>query len=216
MNPSIRVLLVDDHLFLRIGIRSLLSTYDDIEVIGESSNGEDAIRLAASMKPDVILMDLVMPGINGVEAIQKIMACQPDCHILVLTSFLEDEKIFAAIKAGALGYILKDASAEELVTAIHTVHQGKPALAPHIALKLMQELKDIPPKPENDQHLTRREAEVLDLLAEGFSNQQIAHQLFISERTVSAHINRILKKLHVSNRTQAALMARKKRSQQQI
>lgn len=208
MATPIRILLVDDHPYIRLGIRSLLTTYIDFSVIGEAGSAEEAVKQAAALEPDVIIMDLVMPGAGGVEAIKEIAARQPQIRILVLTSFNEDDKVFAAIKAGALGYLMKDSIAENLIAAIYDVYHGRPALASDIALKLMREVKNVPQKSHDTYQLTTREIEVLNLLARGHTNSEIGEQLFITERTVSAHINRILKKLQVSNRTQAALVAR--------
>ncbi len=203
----IRVLIVDDHAIVRKGIRALLSESDGFEVVGEAGDGQEAVRAAAETQPDVILMDLLMPGMDGIEATRQITSLQPGMHILVLTSFAADNKVFPAIKAGALGYLLKDSTPEELVRAIRQVHRGEPALHPIIARKLLQEIAqpaDLQPAPEA---LTARELTVLQLIAQGLSNQEIADQLVISEPTVRAHVSRILGKLHLASRTQAALYA---------
>jgi NarL family two-component system response regulator LiaR len=204
----IRVLVVDDHRIVREGLQVLLAEIDDIEVVGEASNGIQSIDQAEQLRPDVILMDLEMPKMDGVEAIRRITAAQPDLRILVLTSFITDDKVFAAIKAGALGYLLKDSSSAELVESIHKVHRGDPALHPDIARKILAELGRAPStgEPAVDP-LTARELEVLGLVAQGLSNREIAEQLDISLETARTHVNRILSKLHVANRVQATLYA---------
>ncbi len=207
MTKIIRVLVVDDHVVVRQGIRALLATETDIEVVGEAENGQEAVAEAESLQPDVILMDLVMPEMDGIEAIGRITARQPEAQILVLTSFAADDKVFPAIKAGALGYLLKDSSPEELVGAIHQVHQGESSLHPTIARKLLQELSQPPDKPATLEPLTEREVEVLKLVAQGRSNQEIAEALVISDATARTHVSNILHKLHLASRTQAALYA---------
>jgi two-component system, NarL family, response regulator LiaR len=203
----IRVLIVDDHAIVRKGIRALLTESGGFEIVAEVAGGQEAVLSAEATKPDVILMDLLMPGMDGIEAIRQITSRQPGARILVLTSFAADNKLFPAIKAGALGYLLKDSSPEELVRAIRQVHRGEPALHPTIARKLLQEVAhpaDLQPAPEV---LTARELAVLRLVAQGLSNQEIADDLAVSEPTVRAHVSRILGKLHLSSRTQAALYA---------
>jgi NarL family two-component system response regulator LiaR len=207
MTKMIRVLVVDDHVVVRQGIRALLATETDIEVVGEAENGREAVAEAEGLQPDVILMDLVMPEMDGIEAIGRITARQPEARILVLTSFAADDKVFPAIKAGALGYLLKDSSPEDLVAAIHQVHQGESSLHPTIARKLLQELSQPPDKPPTLDPLTEREVEVLKLVAQGRSNQEIAEALVISEATARTHVSNILHKLHLASRTQAALYA---------
>lgn len=207
MTKMIRVLVVDDHVVVRQGIRALLATETDIEVVGEAENGRGAVAEAEGLQPDVILMDLVMPEMDGIEAIDRITARQPEARILVLTSFAADDKVFPAIKAGALGYLLKDSSPEDLVAAIHQVHQGESSLHPTIARKLLQELSQPPDKPPTLEPLTEREVEVLKLVAQGRSNQEIAEALVISEATARTHVSNILHKLHLASRTQAALYA---------
>jgi len=207
MTKMIRVLVVDDHVVVRQGIRALLATETDIEVVGEAENGREAVAEAEGLQPDVILMDLVMPEMDGSEAIGRITARQPEARILVLTSFAADDKVFPAIKAGALGYLLKDSSPEDLVAAIHQVHQGESSLHPTIARKLLQELSQPPDKPPTLEPLTEREMEVLKLVAQGRSNQEIAEALVISEATARTHVSNILHKLHLASRTQAALYA---------
>ncbi len=212
MNTSpIRVLLTDDHAIVRKGVRALLATELDIQVVGEAGDGAEAVAQAETLRPDVILMDLVMPRLDGIEATRQIMAKLPDTRILVLTSFAADEKVFPAIKAGALGYLLKDSSPEELVGAIHQVHRGDPSLEPSIARKVLLELTH-PPKqqPLTVDPLTERELDVLHLIAQGCSNKEIAVKLSLSELTVRSHVSNILGKLHLASRTQAALYALQK------
>jgi NarL family two-component system response regulator LiaR len=209
MTSPIRVLIADDHAILRKGIRVLLGTEPDMEVVGETGDGLETVAQARALRPDVILMDLVMPNMDGIEATRQITAELPGVHILVLTSFAADDKVFPAIKAGALGYILKDSGPAELVQAIHQVHQGQPSLEPAIALKMLQELSHPPERPPTPEPLTGREMEVLRLLAQGKSNREIADQLVITELTVRTHVSNILGKLHLASRTQAALYALK-------
>jgi len=210
MTASIRILIADDHAILRKGIRALLSTEPDLEVVGEAVDGLQTVAQAATLKPDVILMDLVMPRMDGIEATRRITAEQPGVRILVLTSFAADDKVFPAIKAGALGYILKDSGPADLVRAIHQVHQGQPSLEPSIALKVLQELSQSSQRPPTPDPLSGRELEVLRLLAQGKSNREIADQLVITELTVRTHVSNILGKLELCSRTQAALYALKK------
>jgi NarL family two-component system response regulator LiaR len=209
MTSPIRVLIADDHAILRKGIRALLGTEPDIEVVGETGDGLETVAQAKTLHPDVILMDLVMPNMDGIEATRQITAEQPDVRILVLTSFAADDKVFPAIKAGALGYILKDSGPAELVQAIHQVYQGQPSLEPSIALKMLQELSHPSQRPRTPEPLSEREMEVLRLLAQGKSNREIAEQLVITELTVRTHVSNILGKLHLASRTQAALYALK-------
>lgn len=212
MIQKIRVLIADDQAIVRKGIQALLATEPNIAVAGEAENGKDAIRQVEKLQPDVILMDLQMPEMDGIEAIGHITASKPNARILVLTSFATDDKVFPAIKAGALGYLLKDSSPEELIQAIRQVHQGESSLHPTIARKVLQELSR-PPAPEQtptSEPLTEREVDVLRLVARGMGNQQIADQLIISEATVRTHVSNILSKLHLASRTQAALYALQK------
>jgi NarL family two-component system response regulator LiaR len=207
LTQNIRVLIVDDHAIVREGQMALIDTEPGMEVVGEAKDGVEAVGLAASLQPDVILMDLEMPRKGGIEAISEIKAENPENHILVLTSFTEDEKVFAAIKAGALGYLLKDSSPQEILDAIRTVHQGETTMHPAIAKKLMRELQRSSNLTPTEEPLTAREVEILKLVAKGLSNQDIAEFLVISERTVRTHVTNILGKLHLANRTQAALYA---------
>ncbi|MEZ4830776.1 MAG: response regulator transcription factor [Caldilineaceae bacterium] len=209
MSNSIRILITDDHVVVRRGTQALLATEPEIEVVGEAKNGEEAVAKALQFQPDVILMDLEMPVMDGIEAIRRITASRPDARILVLTSFATDDKVFPAIKAGALGYLLKDSSPDELVRAIRQVHRGESSLHPTIARKLLQEMSRPMQKPPTEDPLTEREVEVLKLVAQGRSNQDIADELVISEATVRTHVSNILGKLHLASRTQAALYALK-------
>lgn len=203
----IRVLVVDDHTLLRKGIRALLATEPDMEVAGEAANSLEAESLAYALNPDVILMDLVMPDLNGIETIRRILAARPKTRILVLTSFSSDDKVFAAIKAGAMGYHLKDSDPAELARAIRQVYHGEAALHPLIARKLLQEMARPSAQPPSAEPLTERELDVLRLVAQGCSNREIADQLVLSEVTVRTHMSNILSKLHLASRTQAALWA---------
>ncbi len=207
MAENIRVLIVDDHAVVREGQRALIATEPGMELVGEGADGIEAIQLTKSLKPDVVLIDLLMPRMGGIEAIQKIKAENSKVNILVLTSFAEDEKVFSAIKAGALGYLLKDATPQELLAAIRQVCRGEPSMDSAIANKLMRELQRSSDLPLTEQPLTIREVDVLKLVAQGLTNQDIAEKLVISERTVRTHVSHILDKLHLANRTQAALYA---------
>ena len=206
-NGPIRVLIADDHAIVRKGIRALLATEKGIEVVGEAQDGREALAQAHHLRPDVVLMDLVMPVMNGVDTISHFSEQLPEVRILVLTSFSGLDKIFPAIKAGALGYLLKDSSPEELVRAIRQVHCGNASLHPAVARKLLQELSEPSGRAQTEESLTEREKEVLRLVAQGRHNQEIADQLAISEATVRTHVSHILTKLELSSRTQAALYA---------
>jgi len=204
---NIRILIVDDHAIVREGQRALIDTEPGMQILGEAKNGDEAVEMAHSLQPDVILMDLQMPKKDGIEAIKEIKAENPAAHILVLTSFSEDEKVYTAIKAGAVGYLLKDSTPEEILTAIREVHQGEMSMKPSIADKLMRELQRPSELPPTEEPLTEREEEVLKLVAQGLPNVEIAEKLVVSERTVRTHVTNILGKLHLANRTQAALYA---------
>jgi NarL family two-component system response regulator LiaR len=206
-DQPIRVLIVDDHTIVRKGIKALLAETSDIQVVGEADNGLDAIRLARQLEPDVILMDLLMPRLDGIEATRQITAQQPHVRVLVLTSFVGDDKVFPAIKAGALGYLLKDSEPAELIRSIHKVYRGEPSLHPIIARKMMKEILEPPQVKPTPEPLTAREVEVLHLLAKGLSNEEIAEKLVISEVTIRTHISHLLAKLHLANRVQATLYA---------
>jgi len=208
MNTTlIRILIADEHAILRKGIRALLSTEPDLEVVGEASDGAEALAQAQALQPDVILMDLVMPRLDGIEATRQVTTRQPGVRVLVLTSFAADDKVFPAIKAGALGYILKDSGPDDLVRAIRQVHRGEPSLEPEIARRMLFELAHPPQQPPTPDPLTERELEVLRLIAQGKSNREIAADLVLAELTVRTHVSNILGKLHLASRTQAALYA---------
>lgn len=203
----IRVMVVDDHAVVRKGIRALLEAEPDLTVVGEAGNGAEAMAEADRCDPDVVLMDLIMPRMDGVEATRRLTARRPGMKILVLTSSSADDKVFPALDAGAAGYLLKDASLEELVESIRRVHRGEVSLHPSITRKVLRELAsptDRAPAPES---LTERELDVLRLVALGQSNRQIGKALHISEATVRTHVSNILAKLHLNSRTQAALYA---------
>ncbi len=208
---TIDVLIADDHAIVRRGLRTLIAGEPDMAVAGEAADGYEVVDRARDLHPDVILLDLVMPGQSGLDAISQIKADNPDARVLVLTSFGDNERVFSAIRAGASGYLLKDASPEQLLQAIHDVYNGESHLHPTIALKMLRELDNpvatAANRPLTDDPLTEREVEVLRLVAQGLSNQEIAKTLTISERTVGNHIGSILRKLHLANRTQAALYA---------
>ncbi len=203
----IRVLVVDDHTVVRKGTRALLATVDGIKVVGEARDGQEALEKIEALRPDVILLDLLMPRMDGIEVTRRAIAMDPEARILVLTSFAADDKVFPAIKAGALGYLLKDTGPEELVRAIRRVYRGESSLSPTIARKVLQELSYPSDQPPTAEPLTGREVEVLQVVARGRSNQEIAAELMISEATVRTHVSNILGKLHLASRTQAALYA---------
>jgi NarL family two-component system response regulator LiaR len=204
----IRILIADDHPIVRRGLTSLINIKPDLELVGEAADGLEAVDKARLLQPDVIILDLMMPRKSGLEAIKEIKQDNPEARILVVTSFAEDENVFPAIKAGALGYLLKDSPPELLLQAIHDVYRGESSLHPTIARKLIRELNQPPAGlPPTEAPLTRRELEVLRLVAQGLSNQDIAQKLVVSEGTVRIHVSNILTKLHLANRTQAALYA---------
>lgn len=208
MTEPIRVLIADDHPVVRQGLSVMLAAQPDMELVAEAADGEEAVRLSQKTKPDVIIMDLKMPVKDGLTAISEIDQLKLHAQILVLTSFPEDDLVFDAIKAGAMGFLLKDSLPEELVEAIRAVHNGNTALHPVIARKLMQEIKRPPELLGAEGLLTPRELDVLQCLAQGLSNREIATDLTVSVRTVTTHIHNILEKLHLVNRTQAAIYAR--------
>ena len=203
----IRVLVVDDHAIIRKGIGAVLELVPDMDLAREAENGAQAVAKEESLMPDVILMDLMMPEMDGIECIRKIKSRRPEARILVLTNFAGEDMIFPAIKAGAMGYHLKDSSPEALVEAIRQVHQGVASLHPSIAKKVLEELHHTEKRHLSEEPLTQREVEVLRLIAQGFENKEIAGRLVISEATVRTHVSNILGKLHLASRTQAALYA---------
>lgn len=207
---SIRILITDDHAVVREGLRTLIGTEPGMEVVGEAVDGLEALEMACKLRPDVTLLDMMMPRMDGLEAIKEIKRECPETRILVLTSFSEDDKVFPAIKAGALGYLLKNAAPERLLNAIRDVHQGKPSMSSDIAKKLIHELQGDSDLPPTEEPLTEREMDVLRLVAQGLSNQEIAEALVIGVGTVRTHVSNILVKLHLANRTQAALYALRK------
>ncbi len=203
----IRVLIADDHAIVREGLRTLIGSDPSLQLVGEAGDGAEAVEKVRQIKPDVVLMDLVMPIMDGLEAIRQIKKDNAETRILVLTSFAEENRVFPAIKAGALGYLLKDSLPQQLLQAIHDVYRGESSLHPSIALKLIREINQTTDLPPAENPLTEREVAVLKLLAQGLTNQEISAQLSISELTVRTHVRNILAKLHLANRTQAALYA---------
>jgi NarL family two-component system response regulator LiaR len=214
---TIRVLIVDDHAVVRQGLRTFLELQDDppalaIEVAGEAANGVEAVDLARRLKPDVVLLDLVMPGLDGVQATARIVETSPHSKVIILTSFGEEDKVFPAIRAGAQGYLLKDIAPDELVRAVRVVYLGQVQLHPEVTRKLMSAVADKEETPARQPaapfaELTERETEVLRLIASGLNNREIADRLVISAKTVKTHVSSILSKLHLQDRTQAAIYA---------
>jgi two-component system, NarL family, response regulator LiaR len=205
---KIRVLIADDHAVVRQGLRTFLELQDEIDVVADCSDGEEAVAAAFDERPDVVLMDLVMPGLDGIEATRRILGELPATRVIALTSFLDDDKVLPAVRAGAAGYLLKDVEPQELVRAIHTVHDGEALLHPAVTGAVMRELAGDPQAAEDaDLGLTGREREVLELVSRGLSNKLIARELGIAEKTVKTHVSSILGKLGVTDRTQAALLA---------
>jgi DNA-binding NarL/FixJ family response regulator len=200
---AIRILITDDHQVVRQGLRMFLSDDPEMEVVAEASDGAEAVRLAHELKPDIVLMDMLMPVMDGIEATERIRGELPDTEVIALTSVLEDSAVIGAVKAGAIGYLLKDAEPEELRSAIHAAAAGQVHLTPKAAARLMREVR----APENPQTLSAREVDVLRLLAGGKANKEIAAALTIGEQTVKTHVSNILAKLGVQSRTQAALYA---------
>jgi NarL family two-component system response regulator LiaR len=208
MTDTITVLLVDDHAIVRQGVRTFLATQPDLSVVAEAGTGAEAVTLAAQYVPDVILMDLIMPDMDGVEATRRVKQVSPRSQVVVMTSYHEDEHIFPALKAGALSYLLKDLSSEELAAAIRKAAVGEAILHPRVAARVIKELQG--PRPEKVNpftELSERELEVLKLIADGMSNADMAAKLFLSEKTVKGHVSNILSKLHLVDRTQAAVYA---------
>jgi NarL family two-component system response regulator LiaR len=202
----IRVLIADDHPLVREGLRSFLSTTEDIEVIGEAADGAEAEAMTAALQPDVVMMDLAMPNVDGIEAIRRIAAADSSSRVIALTSFATDDKVFPAIQAGAAGYLLKETPAAELADAIRRVHRGEPILHPSVAQRLMRQVAAAEPRSYRSD-LTARELEVLRLIAAGRSNKEIARDLSVAEKTVKTHVSNVLSKLGVADRTQAAVYA---------
>jgi len=208
MSEIIKILIADDHAIVRKGLHALISTEEGMQLVAEAKDGMEAVSKVHALKPDVILLDMLMPRLDGVGAIAEIKKDWPEAKILVLTSFVDDEKVFAAIKAGALGYLLKDSSPEELLNGIRSTYRGEVYLHPTIASKLIRELKQpASDKPKTESPLTEREVEILQFVSKGLSNDDIAEKLVVSERTVRTHISNILAKLQLANRTQATLYA---------
>ncbi len=208
MSDPITVLIVDDHAVVRQGVHAFLKTQPDLEVVGEAGSGEEALLLAAEHVPDVVLMDLVMPGMDGVEAIRRLKRLSPRTQLLVLTSYDQDEHVFPAIRAGALSYLLKDVGAAALADAVRKAARGEAVLHPRVAARVVQELQGARgDQPNAFTDLSDRELEVLRLVANGVSNPEIADRLCISEQTVKSHVSNILSKLHLADRTQAAAFA---------
>jgi NarL family two-component system response regulator LiaR len=208
MSDPITILIVDDHAVVRRGARAFLEAQPDFSVVGDVGSGGEAVLLAADLAPDVVLMDLVMPGMDGVQATWLLKQKSPCSQIIVLTSYHEDEHIFPAIRAGALSYLLKDISLSDLADAIRKAAQGEVVMHPHIAARVVQELDGISPHTgASYAQLSEREREVLHLIAEGLKNADIAERLVLSEKTVKSHVRNILGKLHLADRTQAAIFA---------
>jgi NarL family two-component system response regulator LiaR len=207
MEAVIKVLLVDDHEMVRIGLAAVLGTEEGIEVVGEASSGAEGIRLAQQYRPDIVLMDLVMEGMDGIEATRRLLQLYPECKVIVLTSFLDDDKMYPVIEAGAFSYLLKTARASEIAQAIRSAVKGQPILESQVASKIMHRFRQPKPSAALHEGLTEREMEVLCLIAEGKSNQETADLLFIGIKTVKFHVTNILAKLGVEDRTQAAIYA---------
>lgn len=209
MSDEITIVLTDDHAIVRQGVRAFLETQPDLKVVGEAGSGEEAVILCEKLAPDVVLMDLLMPGIGGVEATRRVKSVSPRTQVIVLTSYHEDEHVVPAIRAGALSYLLKDVAPGELATAIRKAAAGQASLSPAITAQMMRavsgERRVEAPSPESP--LTTRELEVIRLIADGLSNTEMAEKLFLSEKTVKSHVSNILAKLHLTDRTQAAVYA---------
>ncbi|HEX4208003.1 MAG TPA: response regulator transcription factor [Ktedonobacteraceae bacterium] len=208
MTDEIALLIADDHALVRQGIRTFLDLQPDLSVLGEASSGEEAVRMAAEFAPDVVLMDLVMPGIGGVEATRQVKQASPRSQVIILTSYHEDEYIFPALRAGALSYVLKDVGPDELAEAVRKAARGESVLHPRVASRVVEELRGTrQATPNLFTDLSDRELDVLRLIADGLSNAEIARKLIISEKTVKGHVSNILGKLHMLDRTQAAIYA---------
>ena len=207
MSRPIRVIVVENQTVVRQGLMAILSFHDDVDVVGEAQNGLEGIKVVEELKPDVVLLDLMMPVLDGLSTIPKILEIAPDTGILVVTGYGEAENIFKAIKSGALGYLLKDSSHEQLVSAIKSVHQGEAFIPPSMALRMIREMNEFSPEINDKHSLTKREMETIKLIAQGLSNHDIAKELVVNERTIAKYVSNILQKLHLENRTQAALYA---------
>lgn len=205
---TIRVLIVDDHAVVRRGLQTFFATEPGLDVIGEASNGREAVNRVAQLRPDVVLMDLVMPEMDGIAATSELKKRFPEVEVIALTSFIEDEKVFAALKAGATGYLLKDSDPDDVVRAIRSAHAGEVQLDPRVAKRLMQEFTTpVIPTQDDPDALTEREVEVLRLIAMGLSNKEIGDRLVVSPATAKTHVSNILSKLGLTSRTQAAIYA---------
>lgn len=209
MGKIIRILVADDHKLVRMGIQAMMNPKPDIEVIGEASNGKDAVLQTEKLQPDIVLLDLYMPRLDGLEALREIVRANQNTRVLLITGYYDDNRVFEAIKAGASGCLFKDSSPEILLMAIQVIHRGEIYLDPKIAMLVVRELNQPcnPAKQAQNESLSEREIDVLKLVSQGYTNQEIAKQLFITERTVGSHVSTILGKLHMKNRTQAALHA---------
>lgn len=211
-SEKIKVLIVDDHQVVRQGLRTFLELQEDILVVGEAGDGVTAVEMVRQLNPDVVLMDLVMPGLDGIAATRQVKSLAPEVNVIALTSFTEDKKVFPAIQAGASSYLLKDVSPDDLVEAIRAAYRGEARLHPDILRKVMEQvvIQTVPTRDLQVENLTVRELEVIRLVADGRNNQEIAQELVISEKTVKKHISNILGKLHMDDRTQLAIYALKK------
>ena len=208
MNERIRILIVDDHPLIREGLRAILETQPDMELVGEARDGNEAVARAQALKPDVILMDLALPHMDGVEATRQIIQKDPLVRVLILSNYLDDDKVFGVLKAGAKGYLIKETNPQDLRQAVRAVYQGKSALDPAVQRKLVDQFAQTTGKSASSKdNLTEREQEVLRLMAQGLTNPQIGHKLSIAEGTVRFHVSNVLKKLGLKNRTQAVLYA---------
>jgi NarL family two-component system response regulator LiaR len=208
MNQKIRILVADDHIVVRKGLIAMLETDPNMQIIGEACNGTEAVEMAQKLVPDVVLMDLVMPVMDGIEATRQIKQAVPSANILVLTSFSTNDKVLPSLNAGAIGYLLKDSTPDELMRAIHQVAQGEGSLNPVVTRQVLAQMQS--PAQSSEEELTERETEVLKLMAHGYSNAEIAQLMVVSNATVHTHVSRVLSKLNLSSRTQAALYALKK------
>jgi NarL family two-component system response regulator LiaR len=203
----IRVLIADDHAVVREGLRAFLALQDDVEVVAEAADGEEAVAAAQQLTPDVALVDLVMPRLDGIEAIRRMREVAPETRVIVLTSFADEDRMLPAVRAGAVGYLLKDVAPQDLVAAVRTVNDGETLLHPAVVRELVREVAGGRREPPIDNPLTAREREVLGLIARGRANKAIAFELGVAEKTVKTHVSNILGKLNVTDRTQAALYA---------